>query len=78
MSKIKTKHIDDKAITLPKMADMVTASFVGRKTAGTGVPEILSKAETLALLDISGGDNLDGGTATSVYGGITAIDCGGA
>ncbi len=39
-----------KAVTLAKMADMATASLLGRNTAGTGVPEVLSAATSLALI----------------------------
>lgn len=34
--------IANKAVTLDKMADMTTASFIGRNTASSGKPEILS------------------------------------
>lgn len=37
--------IADEAVTLAKMADMATASYLGRITAATGVPEVLSKAD---------------------------------
>ena len=37
-----TTSITDKAVTLAKMNDMATASFIGRNTAATGVPEVLS------------------------------------
>ena len=39
------------AVTLAKMANMATASFIGRTTAATGVPEILSATQATALLD---------------------------
>ncbi|MGZ2891814.1 hypothetical protein, partial [Pseudomonas aeruginosa] len=35
----------DKFVTLAKMDDIATASILGRKTAGTGVPEVLSGAD---------------------------------
>ena len=40
----------DASVTLAKMADMATASFIGRDTAATGTPEVLSGAEATALL----------------------------
>lgn len=46
-----------KAVTLAKMNDMATASLIGRKTALTGVPEVLSKADALALLNVEDGAN---------------------
>lgn len=42
-----------KAVTLAKMADIVTASFLGRKTAATGVPEALSVADVKTMLGIT-------------------------
>jgi hypothetical protein len=40
---------------------MATASLLGRNTAGTGVPEVLSKATSLSLLNVA-----DGADVTSV------------
>jgi hypothetical protein len=37
------------------MNDMATASFIGRKTAGVGVPEILSKDDALVILNVEDG-----------------------
>lgn len=44
--------IADSAVTLAKMADMATASLLGRDTAGTGAPEVLSAADSRTLLDV--------------------------
>lgn len=44
--------IANKAVTLAKMADMATASFIGRNTASTGVPEILSVATVKTMLGL--------------------------
>lgn len=38
-------------VTLAKMADVATASFIGRLTAGTGVPEALTGTQATTLLD---------------------------
>lgn len=46
-----TLTVDAGAITLAKMADMATASLLGRTTAGAGAPEVLSAAQATALLD---------------------------
>lgn len=46
----------DGSITLAKMANMATDSFIGRDTAGTGVPEILSAATAKTILAIAAGD----------------------
>lgn len=43
-------QVKDGGTTLAKMADMATASLIGRDTAGTGVPEVLSAADSRALL----------------------------
>lgn len=43
----------DKAVTLPKMADMATASLMGRVTAGVGTPQVLTVAQVLTLLGLS-------------------------
>ena len=45
--------ITNKAVTLAKMNDMATASFIGRKTAATGVPEVLSAVNALLNLGIN-------------------------
>ena len=42
-----------KAVTLAKMADMATASFIGRNTAATGVPEVLSIATVKTMLGLT-------------------------
>ncbi len=47
--------IINKAVTLVKMNDMATASLLGRNTAETGVPEVLSKATALSLLNVEDG-----------------------
>lgn len=52
-----TTTIAAKAVTLAKMADMATSSLLGRKTAGTGVPEVLSKSEAQTLLNVEDGAN---------------------
>ena len=48
-----TWTIDDEAVTLAKMADMATASFLARDTAGSGPPEVLSAAEAVAILPVA-------------------------
>ena len=48
--------IADGSVTLAKMADMATDSFLGRDTAGTGVPEVLSAATAKTVLALVKGD----------------------
>ncbi len=71
--------ITDGAVTLAKMANLSTDTFIGRTTAGTGVPEELSKAAALAILNVEDGaevnnisdvnatDLTDGGDSTLHY-----------
>ena len=54
--------IANSAVTLAKMANMATASFIGRTTASTGVPEVLSATQSTAILNAMVGDSGSGGT----------------
>lgn len=47
--------IGDKKVTLAKMADMATASLLGRATTGDGVPEVLSASAARSLLNVANG-----------------------
>lgn len=47
------------AVSLAKMATMATASFLGRNTAGTGNPEVLSVATAKTLLNLTGTNSGD-------------------
>lgn len=47
------------SVTLAKMASMATASFLGRNTAGTGAPEVLSEATAKTMLGLSGTNSGD-------------------
>lgn len=44
--------IDNQAVTLAKFQDIATASFLGRITAATGSPEVLTASEATSLLDV--------------------------
>jgi len=57
--------IANNAVTLAKMADMATDSFLGRNTAGTGDPEVLSMATAKTMLDLAGTNS---GDQTSIVG----------
>ena len=52
--------IADNAVTVAKMADMATASIMGRDTAGLGSPEILAKATVLSILNVADGADVTG------------------
>lgn len=53
---VTTAKIVDNNVTLAKLADIATASILGRTTAGTGDPEVLTAAQTKTLLAIAAGD----------------------
>lgn len=57
------------AVTLSKMATMATASILGRNTAGTGIPEVLSASTTKSLLSLNNVEN----TALSTWAGSTNV-----
>jgi hypothetical protein len=57
------------AVTLSKMATMATASLLGRNTAGTGIPEVLSVSTVKSLLSLNNVEN----TALSTWAGTTNI-----
>ncbi len=66
------------AVSLAKMADMATASFIGRNTAGSGDPEVLSAAIARAILNVADGSNAyahpnHSGDVTSVADGAQTI-----
>ena len=52
--------IDTAAVTLDKLAPMATDSLLGRDTAGTGAPEVLSPAQARGILNVA-----DGATANA-------------
>lgn len=52
--------IDAGAVTLAKMAGIATDSFLGRDTAGTGAPEVLTPAQARVILNVA-----DGATANA-------------
>ena len=59
---ITTADIADDQVTNAKLANMATASFKGRTTAGTGDPEDLTATQATALLNAVVGDAGSGGT----------------
>jgi hypothetical protein len=52
--------IDAGAVTLGKLADIATDSFLGRDTAGTGTPEVLGPGQARGILNVA-----DGATANA-------------
>lgn len=61
-----TTELADDAVTLAKMAEMATASLLGRSTGGTGNPEVLSASAARTLLNVADGATANTGTVTSV------------
>jgi hypothetical protein len=56
-----------KAVTLAKMNDIVTASVIGRNTAATGVPEVLTTLPTGVIPALTGDVTTPGGSlATTI------------
>jgi hypothetical protein len=51
--------LTDNAVTLAKMAQMSTASFLGRNTASTGNVEVLSEATAKTMLNLTGTNSGD-------------------
>jgi hypothetical protein len=52
--------IDAGAVSLGKLADIATDSFLGRDTAGAGAPEVLTPAQARGILNVA-----DGATANA-------------
>lgn len=61
--------IANSAVTLAKMANITTASILGRNTAGTGVVEVLSASTVKNILALNNVEN----TALSTWAGSTAL-----
>ena len=66
------------AVTLAKMANMATASFIGRNSASTGVPEVLSATTAKTILAITNTDVSGLGTMSTQNAGTVAITGGSA
>ena len=47
------------AVTMAKLANIATDTFIGRTAASAGVPKALSKAEALAILNVADGANVN-------------------
>ena len=46
-------------VTMAKLANIATDTFIGRTASGTGVPKALSKTEALAVLNVENGATAD-------------------
>jgi len=74
MAQLKGKYIEDSAVTLAKQADVATASILGRKTAGTGVQEVLAKADVLTLLNVEDGADVTDAANVNSAGAVMETD----
>jgi hypothetical protein len=72
---VTTVKILDANVTLAKMANIATDSFIGRDTAGSGVPEVLSAATAKTILAIAAGD-VSGLGALATLSTVTATQLG--
>ena len=59
LNTVGTAQIDDEAVTLPKLAHIATNSLLGRVTAATGDPEVLTAAQVRTLLNVEDGAAAD-------------------
>ena len=69
-----TWTVDANAITLAKVEDIATASFLGRNTASTGDPEVLPVATAKTMLGLSGTNS--GDQTISLTGDVTGSGTG--
>lgn len=60
-------NLTDNSVSLAKLADIATASFLGRNTPGTGDPEVLSIATAKTMLNLSGTNSGDVTLAGETY-----------
>jgi len=52
---VDTEHIADAQITMAKLANIATDTFIGRTAANDGVPKALTKSEALGILNVADG-----------------------
>ena len=55
----RTLTLGDAKVTMAKLANIATDTFIGRTAANAGVPKALSKAEALAILNVTDGANVN-------------------
>jgi len=59
LNTVSTTEIDNAAVTLTKIANISTATIIGRNTAGSGSPEELSATVVRSILNIENGATAD-------------------
>jgi len=72
-NKVITSKILDANVTMAKLANIATDTFIGRTAASTGVPKALSKAEALAILNVADGATVDQTNVSGSAGTVTSI-----
>ena len=73
LNTVGTSEIDDEAVTLAKMAHVVTDSIMGRVTATTGDVEVLTAAQVRTLINVEDGATGDQ-TASEILTAIKTVD----
>ena len=66
--------IANNAVTLAKLADIATDSFLGRDTAGTGDPEVLTPAAARTILNVEDGADVTDATNVDAAGATMNTD----
>jgi hypothetical protein len=56
---VDTLHLDNNAVTLAKLANIATDSFLGRDTAGSGAVEVLTAAQVRTIINVEDGATAD-------------------
>ena len=62
--------IENGSVTLAQMANIATASFIGRNTAATGVPEVLSATTARSILNVEDGADVTDTTNVTAAGAL--------
>ena len=73
---IKTAYIADANISMAKLANIATDTFIGRTASSAGVPKALSKTEALAILNVENGataDQSDAEILTAIEDGVDSV-----
>jgi len=73
---IDTDHIAAAQVTMAKLANIATDTFIGRTASSAGVPKALSKTEALAILNVENGataDQSDAEILTAIEDGVDSV-----
>ena len=67
---VATGDIDNNAVTLAKLVDIATASLLGRSSAGTGDPQVLSATTVRSILNVENGADVTDTTNVTAAGAL--------